>query len=253
RMAVLPGMNPQIMGPEVHVALALEPDEERARSVVMRLVVATHRPLGDVAGRKAGAHAIARKLPTRDLLLHVLDRLVEHVQNEVCMPEAEVVPTGGRTLVRTREVVLAAVIDLLEIVVAVENELERTGRRALTRLSGPAREHPVHELWRGRHTKIEHRLLAQVVHAVVGVLGWREEAALPPFEGALRPVLLPDLRGAGTLQDQRELLVEMMLYVQRLPRGDLADEHAALRLVGPCQLQERSEPLARARPRGTRN
>src|SRR5205823_6256142 len=96
--------------------------------------------------------------------------------------------------------------------------------------------------------KIEDRLLAQVEHTVKRVLRWREQASFAPLERALRPVLLPDLGGAPPLQNKRELLVQVVLDVERFSRRDLAHEHAALGLKRPGQLHERAQSRASARP-----
>src|SRR5207245_395637 len=94
----------------------------------------------------------------------------------------------------------------------------------------------------------KHWLSAHVEHPVVGVLRWREQAAFPPFEGALGAVFLPELGGPPALQDQGELLVQMMLDVQRLARRNLANEHAQLGLMRAIELEECTQAFAGAGP-----
>src|SRR5581483_3365223 len=190
RVAVLPRVDAERVGPKVNVPFALEPDEQGALSVVVSLVVAPNGPLGDMARGKATGHPIACELAPGDLLLHVLDRLVEHVGDEVRVPDAQVVAALGHAVLGALEVVLTGVVDTGEVVVAREHELEGAGCARGLRLAvnGPPGEHAVHDFGRRRHAEVEHRLPAEVVHAVVGVLRRREEASLAPLEGALGTV-----------------------------------------------------------------
>src|SRR5439155_14023211 len=108
-----------------------------------------------------------------------------------------------------RKEILATVVDADEVVIAIENEIEEP-RRGVDHPAGPA-DQAVEDAGCRGDAKIEHRLLAQVEHAVKRVLRWREQASFSPLERALRPVLLPDLGGAPPLQNKRELLVQVVL------------------------------------------
>src|SRR5262249_23520156 len=154
----------------------------------------------------------------------------------------------GYPVLGALEVILTRIVKVGKIVIAGEEELERAcgPRRLFLRIDGPTGEHAIHGLGRRGDSEVDDGLAPEVVHAVVGVLRGRPQAAFAPFERALGAILLPDLGGAGALEDQGELLVEVVLDVQRLTRWDLADKEAALSLIRAGELEKRRQPLAGA-------
>ena len=124
-IAAFVGSRSPFVGPHERVAFRTKDNEDRSATVVMRFVIAPHRPFGQMADQGIIRNLELRKVNACSLLFLRVDRGFASVGNEIRLPDP--LPVVGRkiTVIPNVEVIAFPVIAIAEYKIAIEDKFAR--------------------------------------------------------------------------------------------------------------------------------
>src|SRR6266403_1838115 len=122
-LSALVGSHSPFVGPHERVAFRTKDNEDRPATMIVRFVIAPHRPFGQMADQGIIGNLELRNVNARPLLFLRVDSGFARVGNEICLPDPLPVVSRKITMIANLEVIAFSVIAIAEYKIAIENKL----------------------------------------------------------------------------------------------------------------------------------
>src|SRR5215468_4746658 len=208
-VAAFVGTRSPFVGPHERIAFGSEDSENRSATVVMRLVIASHRPFGQMADQRVIGDLELRKLDACTLLFLSVDGGLTNIGNEIGFPDP--LPVVGRkiTAIPDLEIIAFAVVAIRECKITIENKF------FVMKMVQDHRRRRDREKKRGSFAEID--------EAVGAVQWWRKKTAGLPADRMRHATALLKFRDPFALKDVNDFFVQMLFRFGHRPGRHAAD------------------------------
>src|SRR5262245_20198482 len=171
--------------PQQNITDRLRADDDRARTMIVRLVIFAHRPLAEMTDQSVARHLELRQTQTGAFDFETFEHRRFDIGNKISLPDID--HAAHVALFTDFEIIVFAVVAIFKTVWTIENKI-----LVSINIEGERRV---------SHGEKTHRFARAVEQAMRGIERRRKQAPLVPFEHFLVAVIVPKFRRALAVQN----------------------------------------------------